>query len=250
MTNSVTQRLSEYVAKITFADLPANVIDGTKRLILDDIGCAFGGYVTKAGKILTDFALEIGGRGIATIIGSGTKVSCTLASGINAQMANILDFDETWKIGHPGSSIVQAGVAVGEHLGSNGKDVINAIVAGYEISTRIGEGVWHGRGLITNVRPLSWHVFGPAIVAAKLLNLDPQKINHTMGIAGGIAPMMNIKRLIDRPSNMIKAGNHWWCEAGINAAFLAGRGFKGIPDLLDGEGATGLWSQIAVIGKL
>ena len=238
-----TRALSQYVEQATFASLPPEAIKCAKNLILDNLGCALGGYASKAGKMLTGFARELGGKGPATIIGDGNRVSCGIASGVNAQLANILDFDETWRIGHPGSSIVQTGIAVGEHLGATGEEIINAIVLGYEVSTRIGAGVWHGKGLVSKVRPMSWHVYGPAITAAKLLHLTSAKINQTIGIAGGIAPTMNINRLIDRPSHMIKAGNLWWCESGINAAFLADKGFVGIPDWLDGD--RGYWTMVS-----
>ncbi len=242
-SHCATQVLSEYVEQATFAVLPTDAIKCARNLILDNLGCALGGYASKAGKLLSSFGKELGGKGPSTIIGAGTRVSCGVASGVNAQLANILDFDETWKIGHPGSSIVQTGIAVGEHLGASGKEIINAIVLGYEVSTRIGAGVWHGKGLVSKVRPMSWHVYGPAITAAKLLNLNSTKINQTIGIAGGIAPTMNINRLIDRPSHMIKAGNLWWCQAGISAAFLADKGFVGISNWLDGD--RGYWTMVS-----
>ncbi|MDB4443948.1 MmgE/PrpD family protein [bacterium] len=243
MERSVTRVLADYVAGATFEQLPKEVVNSTKRLILDDIGCALGGFTMSGGKILIDFAKELGGDREATIIGEGKKVSCILAAGVNAQMAGVLDFNENWKVGHVGSAIAEAGISVGERLGSNGSDIINAIVVGYETSTRIAEGVWSRQRMASKFRPNSWQVFGPAITAAKLLNLDADKIAQTIGIAGGIAPTLNVLRAMERPSHMIKTGDFWWCWAGITAAFLAWKGFAGIPYWLDGD--KGYWTMIS-----
>lgn len=242
MGNSVTQILADYAVGETFDHLPGEVIRNTKRLILDDLGCALGGYTTAGGKILVDFAREVSGKEEATIIGEGIKVSCVFAGGINAQLAGILDFNETWKTGHIGSAIAQTGISLGERIGSRGSEIINAIVVGYETSTRIAEGVWSPNKMESQFRTTSWPVYGPAITAAKLLNLDSQKIEQTIGIAGGMAPT-KANRTIERPSHMIKTGEFWWCWAGITGAFLAWKGFTGIANWLDGD--KGYWTMVS-----
>ncbi|OGP69202.1 MAG: hypothetical protein A2170_09570 [Deltaproteobacteria bacterium RBG_13_53_10] len=243
MNGSVTKSLAEYVSGATFEQLPKEAVEKTKELMLDDIGCAFGGYTTRGGKILIDFAKEVGGKKEATIIGEGMRVSCILSAGVNAQLAGVLDFNENWKVGHVGSAIAETGISVGERLGSRGSDIINAIVVGYETSTRIAEGVWSRKRMASKFRPNSWQVFGPAVTAAKLLNLSKEKIAQTIGIAGGIAPTINVRRAIERPSHMIKTGDFWWCWSGITAAFLAWKGFTGIVDWLDGE--NGYWTMVS-----
>lgn len=112
MAGSVTRELANYVAGERFEHLPRKVVESTKRLILDDVGCAFGGWSTKQGRILVDFAREVRGEREATLIGEGEKVSCILAAGVNAHMAGILDFNETWKVGHVGSAVAQTGISL------------------------------------------------------------------------------------------------------------------------------------------
>ena len=107
MERPVTRVLADYVAGATFEQLPKEVVDSTRRLILDDIGCALGGFTMSGGKILI-------GEREATIIGEGKKVSCILSAGVNAQLAGVLDFNENWKVGHVGSAIAEAGISVGE----------------------------------------------------------------------------------------------------------------------------------------
>lgn len=237
---SVTDSIAKYVVGEKFDNFPSGVVQRAKQMILDNIGCAFGGSIMEGGKILIDFAKEIGGNQEATLIGDGTKVPCMLGSGVNAQIANILDFDETSTRGHPGSITCQAAIAVGEKLGASGKRVIEAFVTGYEVVNRITEAGDISKLRQRRVIPHASHIFGPAVAAAKLLNLDHQQVKHTIGIAGEVAPSGNGGRLVDRPSHMIKDGNLWRCWAAISAAFIAQKGFTGPYDYLDGE--RGFWS--------
>jgi len=241
---NITEKLSEYVANAEFKDLPNAVVEKAKELILDNVGCAFGGYATGADKALIDFVKELSGRRDSTIIGDGCKVPSCLAAGVNAQMANILDFDETYRNrAHPASPIVQSAIAIAESLKANGKDLINAIVVGYEVATRIGDATHPSSELMKKVWLQNWPIFGVAAAAAKLLHLDKDKIKHSFGIAGGVAPAINVHRILDVPGAMIKLPNFWLCEAGINAVFLAQKGFTGFHDYLDGD--KGYWVTVS-----
>ena len=235
-----THTLAEYVLSEKFENFPERVIQQAKQMLLDNIGCAFGGYVTDVGKSLVEFAKGMGGNKETTIIGDGTKIPCLIGAGVNAQLSNILDFDETSKSGHLGSSTLQTALGVGEKIGSSGKRVIEAFVVGYEVANRISEAGDISKLKERGAIPRSSDVFGPAIATAKLLDLDIEQVKQTIGIAGGIAPTKNVRRLIDRPSHMIKTGNLWFCWSGIVAAFLALRGFIGPHDFLDGD--KGFWS--------
>ena len=236
----VTDSLAKYVVDERIDNFPKEVVQRAKQMILDNIGCAFGGYVMDGGRILVNVVKQMGGNQDATIIGDGTKVSCMLGAGVNAQLANILDFDETGTRGHPGSSTCQAAIAVGEKLGASGKRVIEAFVTGYEVVSRIEESGDTSKLKERGVRINAGRLFGPAVAAARLLDLDHQQVKHTIAIAGSIAPIGNAGRLIDRPSHMIKNGNLWHCWLAIGAAFLAQGGFTGPYDYLDGR--RGFWS--------
>lgn len=243
MNANITQTLSEYIAQAKYEDFPKEIIRKSKQLIMDNIGCAIGGYVTDAGKILISFAKEISEKPEATLIGDGAKVSCMISAGVNAQMANVLNFDDTTVTGHPGSAIIQTALSLGEKLGASGKEIIEATVVGYEVTDRIGSGVpTHTPRLRTTpyAIPVSHHVFGASVVAAKILKLDVQQAKHAIGISGAIAPTFNLKRAADSPAGQTKTGNLWNCWTGISAALLARKGFKGPPEYLDGD--KGYWA--------
>jgi len=232
-----TDALANYAVEEKFDNFPKKVVQTAKQMILDNIGCAFGGYVMDGGKIVIDFAKEIGGNQETTIVGDGTKVSCILGAGVNAQLASILNFDETGDIGSP---TCQAAIAVGEKLGVSGKRIIEAFVTGYEVVRRIIESADISKLRQKRIIPSTGRLFGAAVAVAKLLNMDNHQLKNTIAIAGGIAPVGNGGRLVDRPSHMIKGGNLWQCWTAGSAAFLAQRGFTGPYDYLDGD--RGYWS--------
>lgn len=242
----VTEALARYIAQAAYAELPDEVVRKAKLLILDNIGCALGGCVTDTGKVLTSFGKEVSDKAESTIVGDGARVSCMVAAGVNAQMANVLNFDDTTITGHPGSAIVQTALALGECLGVGGKEIIAATVVGYEVTDRIGAGApTHTPKLRTTpyAIPVAQHVFGPAAVAAKMLGLDAEQANHAIGIAGAIAPTFNLKRISSKPASPTKTGNLWNCYTGMSAAFLARGGFGGPADYLDGP--MGFWAVFA-----
>jgi 2-methylcitrate dehydratase PrpD len=246
VNTNVTQTLAQYIAQVQYKDIPGGVVHKAKLLILDNIGCALGGCITDTGKVLTSFGKEVSDKAESTIIGDGAKVSCMVAAGVNAQMANILNFDDTSITGHPGSAIVQTAISLGECLGVSGKEIIEATIVGYEVTDRIGAGVpTHTPRLRTTqyAIPVAQHVFGPAVVAAKMLGLDVEQANHAIGIAGAIAPTFNLKRISSKPASPTKTGNLWNCYTGISAAFLARGGFGGPVDYLDGP--MGFWALFA-----
>jgi 2-methylcitrate dehydratase PrpD len=244
--NSATKILVEYAFKSTYGELPTEVIARAKHLIIDTIGCGFGGYSTKAGKILTKLSRSFGGVKEATIIGDSSRVPSKHAAFANAQMSRILDFDETYKnSGHPASSIVNTAIALGESKKASGKDVINSIVTAYEVTTRVIDAInpsmqkWK-----SGVYPFSTPDFlGAPIVAAKILKLDENKFYNAFAIGAQNARLPISGKGILPPKNLVKCSEGWQAEHGIVAALLAKEGYHGILDVMDGD--RGFWAAAA-----
>ena len=68
MTIFARDRLEELVHSIRYQDLPAEVIHEAKRLILDSLACALGGYRSEPSSIARRVARELGGNAEATVI--------------------------------------------------------------------------------------------------------------------------------------------------------------------------------------
>jgi 2-methylcitrate dehydratase len=173
----ITRTLASFIVETSFEDLPSNVVQKTKQLILDTIGCALGGYLTDLGTICSKIVMDLGGNSESTLIGSGKKTSCVNAGYVNAKMANALDCDDVfYNYSHFASPIIAAALAVGEREEASGKNVLNAVALGYDATARVG------LSCIQPGRPISfaWHIIGSIVASAKLLELDLEKLIKTL----------------------------------------------------------------------
>lgn len=186
---SVTEQLAAFTAHIVYEDVPSQAYARAKDAILDGLGCALVGSPTSTGKIIVQYVRDRGGEACAGVIGGGFKTSAPLAALANGTMAHALDFDDVnWSIsGHPTVPLLPAVLALGQEVHASGQEVLLAYTLGFEVETKIGLGV--------NPRhyDLGWHAtstlgtLGAAAACAKLLHLDVQHTQTTLGIAASTA---------------------------------------------------------------
>ncbi|MBQ4501397.1 MAG: MmgE/PrpD family protein, partial [Spirochaetales bacterium] len=134
-----TKKLSEWLVKLRYEDLPSDVVDFTKNFILDDIGCMIGGSLQLANKALIRDAIDSEEKKESTVACYGMKTTMPVAAMINGAFIAGWDYDSMAADGggHMGSQTA-ALLAVGENTGSAGKDLILAECAGIEAQCRIG----------------------------------------------------------------------------------------------------------------
>jgi len=243
LKNFLAEIIAKYIERIKYNDIPRAAIEKIKLCILDSIGCALGGSMTDEGNIVIKSLLKGGGQGSSTIFGHKIRTSLSSAVFINSVFTNILDFDDTY-IGHPGATIVPVALNVGEFRNISGKDIITAMIIGYEIAIRIGIGLRstverkyvHGHG--------TWQVFGSTVTASKLLGLNNEEMVNALGIAGANAPVPSVMKTVFGLTGPTIAKNNFGIasEVGVISALLAGNGFSGPKDIFDGE--TGFWRMI------
>ena len=138
MARFVKDRLAELVHSIRYQDLPPEVVQATKRVILDTLACAAGALRSEPAAIVRGVAHQLGGNPEATLIGGG-KTSCVLATLVNGTLMRYLDNNDYYfglDSGHPSGNLAPA-LAVAEKAGRSGADVIAALVAAYEIQIRL-----------------------------------------------------------------------------------------------------------------
>jgi 2-methylcitrate dehydratase PrpD len=231
----ITKELARYIAGAEFEALPPNVVRAAKQLVLDEIGCAFGGLSNNEVKLFIDYAKDIGGKPEITIVGDGGKVPAVTGAGVNAFAANTLDFDETYRnYSHPASYPVWTAIAMAERQGASGQDVITSIAAGYDIVNRIGDATRASLEFRKRNENFSFIAFGAMTAAARILGLKEDALCDALGITAYTAPLVNLNLWIKGlPNSPIKGAVFWQCQTGIEAALLAQRGFMGPPDALD-----------------
>ena len=186
----LTRQLAEFVAHTCCDDLPSEVVEQAKLFILDTLGCALGGRIQAKEEVawVTGFAASQGANGQSTVFGESGKTSAVTAALTNGAMAHTIDFDDTHmpSIAHLGSSLVATTFALGEELHLSGKEIIEAFVLGFDVAGRVGRCTmpthykyWHPTATFGGI--------GAAAAAAKLLKLDAEGIEMTMGLAADAA---------------------------------------------------------------
>src|SRR5438552_16843453 len=136
MTENPTATLTGYALALSLDDAPPAVIQQMKWLILDHVGCALGGSLTPLGLAASAVACADGGSA-ATVVGTRQRAGPGPAAFANAMAANALDYDDTGATGHPGATVIPAALALGEVRDRSGADDLAAVLAGYEVWSRI-----------------------------------------------------------------------------------------------------------------
>ena len=119
---------------ITYKDLPQDVIEVTKKEVLDFLGVSLAGYASPGVKELADLIAEWGGKEESSVIYYKRKVPAPMAAWANATMGHGLDFDDVHDpaVMHPAAPVVPACMAISESLGKiNGKEFITAVASGW-----------------------------------------------------------------------------------------------------------------------
>ena len=190
-----TRTLAEFVARLRYEDLPQAVVDQACRIVIDTLGCALSAWTEDPGKsrIALEIAKLYGAERGASVIGvASVKAQPAFAALANGILANAADNDDTHKraLLHTGSVVVPPALALAETRGLSGRELILALVAGYEVAVRVGMAV-----MPTHYR--YWHstatngTFGAAACAAKALGLDADGVQRALGLAGTQAAGLN-----------------------------------------------------------
>ncbi|HZP75088.1 MAG TPA: MmgE/PrpD family protein [Pseudolabrys sp.] len=235
---SPTQRLAEFAATLTFAQLPEAVVAKAKLCLLDTLGCCvFGASLPSVGRLTAMVAAE-GAAKDSAVIGAALRTSPALAALVNSTAAHAFQLDEIHLEStlHPGSVALPPALAVAERLGTpNGRDLVTAIIAAYEVGIRIGLAAKGGMFKSGFHNQGTAGAFVAAVAAARMLGLNALQMQHALGIAGSQAA--GLMAVQDGAMTKSFHSGHA-AQAGVYAAQLAQRGYTGIPDVLDGAYGT------------
>jgi 2-methylcitrate dehydratase len=234
-----TDLLSSYACRLTYQDLPPEVVHQVKRTLVDTVGCALGGFHAEPSVIARRLASLVTSTMPSRILGTKDDSAPDMAGFANGVMTRYLDCNDSYFSpggGHP-SDMIPAILAMANPLGSDGRTVITAITLAYEVFCRLSDEVVAG--------DLGWDqgifsVIGAACGAGKVLGLDRQAMAQALSLA--VVP--NLPLGVTRVGELsMWKGCAAACatRAGIFAAQLAREGMTGPAGAFDGP--RGLWEQ-------
>ena len=233
-----TRRLAEFAAGIDFASLDSDVVERTRMLLLDQVGISIRGRNDAGLSASMAAALrQLGlGSGNASVIGDGAAYSPPAAALFNGNLGHSLDFDDTHASGsiHPSAPIVPAALAAAEMVGANGRTVVAAVVAGYEVQIRLSLALGPSDHYRQGFHPTpTCGVFGAAAAAGRVLGLDASQVEDAFGLCGSLAAG-SMQFLVDGAWNK-PFHTGYAAMNGLVAACMAREGFRGAREAIEGR---------------
>jgi 2-methylcitrate dehydratase PrpD len=189
MSDNPTQVLADFAATLDYAAIPVSAREYCKDLLLDALACAVAGHQGEETSQVAAFASALAQSNESSIIG-GDHLSLAGATLLNAYLVTAVTMCDVHRstLTHITPEVVPPALAIAERDDASGRDLLVALVAGCEVTTRIGVGLdfpefrkrgWHGPGIIGP--------FGSAAAVGRLIGLDADTMARAFGLAGSQA---------------------------------------------------------------
>ena len=236
MSIEVTDELAEFISNTKYDRFPGDVVDAAKESFLDFLAVSIAGYRKGAlSKIIIPYLLQIGGKHESTVLATDKKIPAINAALANGISGHSMDLDDGHRraLGHPGVTVIPAALAVAELIGCSGRELLTALIIGYELFVRIGKEAnpaLFSRGFHTTG---VCGALSAAAAVSRVLSLNKEQIVSALGIAGtqssGLLIITHSGQMM-KPLNAGKAAQN-----GVIAALLAQKGAHGSVEIIEGK---------------
>lgn len=236
--SEATRILSEFCENIAYEDIPQDVIDRTKLLLLDTIGIIVRArHDSESTDSLLAGIDKLGlNDGNCSVFGDTQNYAPAAAALINGTLAHSLDFDDTHAEAsvHASAPIIPAAIAAAQLTGASGRELLTACVVGYETHIRLGEAVGAADHYERGFHPsATCGIFAAAAAAGKILKLTSEQFRYAFGIALSQSAG-SMQFLTDGAwTKRLHVGQA--SQNGLMAAFYAHEGFKGPEEAFEGK---------------
>jgi 2-methylcitrate dehydratase PrpD len=238
MTNHPSKTLAAFAANLRFEDIPASVVRRAEDLFLDWFGSTLAGKGARPVETIERFAQLMGpGSGSAEVLISRRATTPLFAAMVNAASSHFAEQDDVHNgsVFHPAAVVFPPVLAVAQSLGSSGRELLTAAVAGYEVGIRVGEflgrshyRIFHTTGTVGTV--------AAAAAVGRLLKLTPEQMLDAFGSAGTQAA--GLWEFLRDAADSKQLHTAHAAASGLTSAYLAQEGFTGAKHIL--EGAQGM----------
>jgi 2-methylcitrate dehydratase len=227
------QRLAAFVSSTRWEHLTADAREALRLRVLDSLGCAIAALDSDVLRAVRGEVEELGGRPVCTLIGGG-RTAPDRAALHNSAAVRYLDFNDSFmapgETCHPSDNLGAVLAAV-EFAGGDGRDLLVALAAAYQVQCRLSE--------VAPVRARGFdHVtqgaYAAAAGAARGLRLDQAATANALAIAGTAFNALRVTRT-GSLSNWKGLAYPNTAFSAVHAAFLARAGITGPAEVFEGN---------------
>lgn len=189
-------RLAAFAAEAPLSSVPQAVRDRARVVLADTIPVIGAGMRVAEMQRLAASHLAGGGAGDAWVIGTGKRARPGDAAWLNGMAGTWLELNEgnLHARGHPSIQVVPAAIAAAQQLDAPGRDLLAAIIVGYECCARIARAGFvrlaiHPHG--------TWGVIGAAVAVARLMRFDVARMIETINMAATLGLATSRQTLLE-----------------------------------------------------
>ena len=229
---NIAETLAHFITRTGMQDIPALAFERARMVIASTVASAAMGANIDSSRVIRELAFERGGVSEATVwFHGGKRLPIADAARVNAVMSDAAASDDSdlRNIAHIGTIISTTAIAMAERIEASGRDVLAAMVIGYEIAGRIDEALTPGRterGFHSSIST----IFAGAVAVGKLLGLSQEQMTHAIALAA-----TSIGGLHVAANTSVAREYHAGLSAmlGVQAAMAAQKGYQAEPNALE-----------------
>ena len=237
----LTQDIATYAVKTRYRDIPDEVVQTARGLILDGLGVALAGSTDECSRIIQRHVRQMAGRSESTILGTRLLAPAPKAALANGVAGHAMDYDDTQLstskeavyglLTHPTTPVLAAALAAGERQKITGAEFLLAYILGVEVECRVADAInpRHYQSGFHSTATMGG--LGAAIAAGKLLALKQEELVRALGIAASMAA--GLRENFGTMTKPLHAGRA--AENGVTATLLARDGFTAANNILEAE---------------
>lgn len=233
-TPHLSAELAAFAANLRYEDIPAPVLRRAEDLLLDCLASILAGASARAVQAIDRYAAAMGpADGPSEVLITRRRTSPLFAAMVNAAAAHVVEQDDVHNgsVFHPAAVVFPPALAVAQALGSSGRDLLVAAVAGYEVGIRVGEFLGRSHYKIFHTTGTAG-TLAAAVTTGRLLNLSAEEMLHALGSAGTQAA--GLWEFLRDAADSKQLHTAKAAADGITAAYLAREGFTGARRILEG----------------
>lgn len=233
---TAAQTLAEFAVGLSYDEIPAEVIERAKDCVIDTVAACVFGAEQPWTKTVIGYAQRNSAAGECSVLGTPIKVRAPFACLANGASAHAFELDALCEpsVGiHPSAALAVPGFAVSQGRRKSGKELLAAVVAGYEVLYRIGDAARQSIEKVGFHSPGVVGVYGTAVVVGRLFGLDAGRMANAFGVAGSMSSGL---MEFSRSGGMVKRLHLGRAaEGGFMAAILARDGYTGPSGVFEGK---------------